>query len=189
MGTSNMSMAESLRSSDRFTGAAVVMGVASCGKTTIGQAIAERLVARFIEGDKLHAPESVAKMSAGIPLTDADRWPWLTRIGEALQGGDGAIAACSALKASYRTAIARAAGRPVSFIHLHGSRELLARRIALRKGHFMPATLLDSQLATLEAPGTDEIALTLDIAEAPKQIVGRAAAWLTSTAVRRDWLP
>ena len=173
-----MSTAESLRSSDRLPGAAVVMGVASCGKTTIGQAIAERLGARFIEGDKLHAPESVAKMSAGIALTDEDRWPWLARIGEALKGGDGAIAACSALKKSYREAIARAAGRPVAFIHLHGSRELLAQRIAGRKGHFMPPALLDSQLATLEAPGTDELALTLDIADRPEGIVDQAVMWL-----------
>ncbi len=173
-----MSTAESLRSSDRFIGAAVVMGVASCGKTTIGQAIAERLDARFIEGDLLHAPASVAKMSAGIALTDADRWPWLKRIGEALRGEDGAIAACSALKTSYREAIAKSAGRPVSFVHLHGSRELLARRIAERKGHFMPSTLLDSQLATLEAPGTEEAAVRLDIAEPPALIVDRAVAYL-----------
>lgn len=154
------------------------MGVASCGKTTIGEAIASRLGVRFIEGDRLHAPESVAKMSAGIPLTDDDRWPWLVRIGEALKGDDGAIAACSALKKSYREAIAKAAGRPVTFIHLHGSRELLARRIAERKGHFMPPTLLDSQLATLEIPGTDERAITLDIAETPEAIVVRAVDYL-----------
>ena len=173
-----MSMAASPRSSDGFTGAAVVMGVASCGKTTIGAAIAERLAARFIEGDRLHAPENVAKMSSGIALTDADRWPWLASIGEALKGGDGAIAACSALKKSYREAIAKAAGRPVSFVFLHGSRELLARRIAERKGHFMPPALLDSQFATLEIPDTDERAITLDIAEAPDVLVERAVAWL-----------
>jgi gluconokinase len=173
-----MSMAESPRSSDSFAGAAVVMGVASCGKTTIGAAIAEQLGARFIEGDRLHAPESVAKMSTGIPLTDDDRWPWLARIGAALEGEGGAIAACSALKKSYRLAIAKAAGRPVSFIHLHGSRELLARRIAGRKGHFMPPALLVSQLATLESPDTDERALTLDIAEVPQEIVAKAVAWL-----------
>jgi gluconokinase len=171
-------MAASPPSSERFTGAAVVMGVASCGKTTIGEAIAARLGCRFIEGDRLHAPESVAKMSAGIALTDADRWPWLARIGEALTGDNGAIAACSALKKSYREAIAKAAGRPVTFIHLHGSRELLARRIAERKGHFMPPTLLDSQLATLETPGTDEAAITLDIAGAPGLIVDKAVTYL-----------
>ncbi len=173
-----MSTAALPRSSEPFTGAAVVMGVASCGKTTVGVAIAERLGARFIEGDRLHGPENIAKMSAGTPLTDADRWPWLARIGEALKGDDGAIAACSALKKSYRLAISKAAGRPVSFVFLQGTRELLARRIAERKGHFMPPTLLDSQLATLEAPGRDEPAIAIDIALPPHEIVARAVNYL-----------
>ena len=165
---------------DFHSGAAVVMGVASCGKTTIGMAIAKQIGARFIEGDRLHAPESVAKMSAGIPLTDDDRWPWLARIGETLRGEDSAIAACSALKKSYREAIARAAGRPVTFIFLQGSRELLSRRIAERKGHFMPPSLLDSQFATLEVPGADERAIAIDIDQPPDAIVALAAAYLNS---------
>ena len=173
-----MSTAASPRCSEAFTGAVVVMGVASCGKTTIGQSLSERLGLSFIEGDTLHAPESIAKMSRGEPLTDADRWPWLARVGESLRGDDGAVASCSALKRSYREAIAKAAGRPVFFIHLHGARDALARRISSRKGHFMPASLLDSQLATLEMPGLDEAAITLDIADSPGQIVAAAEAFL-----------
>jgi gluconokinase len=154
------------------------MGVASCGKTTVGEALATRLAAHFIEGDRLHAPESVAKMSHGIPLTDDDRWPWLARVGAALAGEGPAIASCSALKRSYRRAIEKAAGRPVSFIHLHGSREVLAKRIASRKEHFMPASLLDSQLATLEMPGEDERAIRIDISDPPEVILEQAEQFL-----------
>lgn len=173
-----MSMAALHLSSEPLAPAVVVMGVASCGKTTIGEALARRLGARFIEGDTLHAPESIAKMSRGEALTDDDRWPWLTRVGAHLQGGGPAVASCSALKRSYRDAISRAAGRPVYFIHLHGSRDLLAARIAGRTGHFMPPSLLDSQLATLEMPQPDERAITLDIANPPEQIVAQAEAFL-----------
>lgn len=161
-----------------YTGAAVVMGVASCGKTTVGEALAVQLGARFVEGDRLHAAESVAKMSAGIPLTDDDRWPWLGRVGDALKGDQGCIASCSALKVIYRDAIRAHAGRPVAFILLHGSREVLAERIAMRKGHFMPASLLDSQLATLEIPGGDERAIEIDVALPVQEQVDRAAAFL-----------
>lgn len=173
-----MSMAASPRCSEPFTGAVVVMGVASCGKTTIGAALAERIGARFIEGDQLHAPESIAKMSRGEALTDEDRWPWLARVGSSLQGNDAAVVSCSALKRRYRAAIADAAGRPVLFIHLHGARDSLARRIAARKGHFMPASLLDSQLATLEMPEADEAAITLDIDAASDQIITAAEDFL-----------
>lgn len=161
-----------------FTGAAVVMGVASCGKTSVGEAVAQRLGAVFVEGDKLHPAANIAKMSAGIPLTDDDRWPWLTEIGRTLAGGDGRIASCSALKRAYRERIAEAAGRPVAFIFLDGSRELLQARIAARKGHFMPPSLLESQLQTLERPASDEWALRLDIAEPVPELVAKAAAWL-----------
>lgn len=154
------------------------MGVASCGKTTIGAALAERLGARFVEGDLLHAPESIAKMSRGEALTDDDRWPWLRRVGESLRGSDAAVASCSALKRVYRAAIAEAAGRPVRFVHLHGARDALARRIASRKGHFMPPALLASQLATLEPPGPYEAAITLDIDDTPERIIAAAESFL-----------
>jgi gluconokinase len=173
MGQSSLSA-----SIDRYQGAVVVMGVTSCGKTTVGEALATALGARFTEGDRLHPPENIAKMSAGVPLTDADRWPWLALIGASLSGDDGHVASCSALKRAYRMAIADAAGRPVRFVHLHGSAEVLSERIAARKGHFMPPSLLASQLATLEMPDTDEDAVTLDIAQEPEAIVQAALAFL-----------
>jgi gluconokinase len=173
-----MSTAASPQSSKRFTGAAVVMGVASCGKSSVGGLLAEKLHAHFIEGDRLHPATNVAKMSAGNPLTDDDRWPWLTAIGQSLAGREACVASCSALKRVYREAIARAAQRPVYFIYLHGSRELLEQRIVARKGHFMPASLLDSQLATLQMPEPDERALRLDIKLPVNELAERARAWL-----------
>ena len=166
--------------------AAVVMGVAGCGKTTIAEAIAARLGSRFIEGDKLHAPQSIAKMSAGIPLTDEDRWPWLARIGERLGGTDSAVAACSALKKSYRVAISQAAGRAIAFVFLKGERALIEQRMHLRTGHFMPASLLDSQFKTLEPPTPDENAIALDIAEPPDEIVERAVTFLSQRSWHKD---
>lgn len=162
-----------------FTGAAVVMGVASCGKTTLGEALATALGVAFVEGDTLHAPESVAKMSKGIALTDDDRWPWLARVGDALAGDAGCIASCSALKRSYRDFIRDHAKRPVIFVHLHGDKDLLQARIAARKGHFMPASLLDSQFATLEMPAMDEPHVTIDVAWPVDQQLAQALAFLT----------
>jgi gluconokinase len=161
-----------------FFGAAVVMGVASCGKTTLGEALAAKLGVPFVEGDKLHSAENVAKMSKGIALTDEDRWPWLSGVGETLAGSSGAIASCSALKKVYRDRITQTAGRPVAFLLLHGDRALLQKRIAKRKGHFMPASLLDSQLATLEIPGADENALVIDIALSVNAQVAKAVHFL-----------
>lgn len=161
-----------------FSGAAVVMGVSSCGKTSVGEALALELGASFTEGDKLHPPENIAKMSSGVPLTDEDRWPWLSAVGKCLVAPGGKIASCSALKKIYRQHIAKIAGRPVAFVFLDGSRELLAARIAARRNHFMPPSLLDSQLKTLEPPGPDEWALRLDIAEPVAALVARAKGWL-----------
>jgi len=173
-----MSMAASPQSSKPFDGAAVVMGVSSCGKTTLGEALAQALGAHFVEGDKLHPPENIKKMSAGQPLNDQDRWPWLTKVGETLQGTHGVIASCSSLKKTYRDLIRSAAGRPVYFIHLHGSRELLAARIASRKNHFMPPTLLESQLATLEMPLASEPHLTVAIDDTLEAQVEKSIAFL-----------
>jgi gluconokinase len=164
----------------RFSDAVVVMGVASCGKTTMGEALAKHFHVDFTEGDKLHSAANIAKMSAGMALTDEDRWPWLTAVGAALQGQDGHIASCSALKNAYRKAITAAAQRPVVFVHLHGTRNVLQQRISNRKGHFMPASLLDSQLATLEMPGADETAITIDIDQSPEHILQAAIAFLNS---------
>lgn len=166
-----------------FRGAAVVMGVASCGKTSVGEGLAERLGVRFVEGDRLHPAANVAKMSAGIPLGDDDRWPWLTKVGETLRGHDGVIASCSALKRIYRDRITSAAQRPVLFVFLDGSRELLERRIGERKGHFMPPSLLASQLATLERPAPPELAQRFDIDQSVAGIVDQARSWLLQQQV------
>jgi len=167
-----------------FKGAAIVMGVTSCGKTSVGEGLAKELNCSFIEGDRLHPAANIAKMSAGTPLNDADRWPWLDLIGKAMKAecdkGHGVIASCSALKKAYRQKLAEAAGRPITFIFLHGSRELLAARMAMRKGHFMPISLLDSQLATIEIPGPDENALRLDVVLPVDELVRRSKACLTS---------
>ncbi len=159
----------------------VVMGVSGCGKSSMGEALAHRLGLPFIEGDALHPSENVAKMAGGTPLTDEDRWPWLARVGQALaapQGG--AIASCSSLKRVYRDVLRREAGDDVIFVHLHGSRELLLSRMQHRPGHFMPASLLDSQLATLEAPGPDENAIPVDCAEPLHPALERVAALITA---------
>ena len=170
-----MSMAGSPQS---FKGSCIVMGVASCGKTSVGELLAEKLSAHFVEGDRLHPATNVAKMSVGNPLTDEDRWPWLAAVGAALAGREGAVGSCSALKRVYREAIAKAAHRPVYFIYLSGSRELLQTRINARQGHFMPPSLLDSQLKTLEPPADDELALKLDIVEPVEVLAEKAKAWL-----------
>lgn len=161
-----------------FTGAAVVMGVASCGKTTVGEALAARLGATFTEGDKLHPEANVAKMSAGIALSDEDRWPWLALVGHSLTGTGGRITSCSALKQAYREHITAEAGRSVAFVFLDGSRDLLEQRIAARKGHFMPPSLLASQLATLQRPTEDERAKSFSIERPTDDIVAEASAWL-----------
>jgi gluconokinase len=152
----------------------VIMGVAGSGKSTIGHALAARLGWRFQEGDALHPPANVAKMSAGTPLTDADRAPWLHAIAATIDtwraDGTSGIVTCSALKRAYRTIFV--GDRPdVRLIHLAGEKSLIAARMAARKGHFMPPALLDSQFATLEPPGPDENALTIAIAAPPEAIV------------------
>ena len=166
-----------------FKGAVIVMGVTSCGKTSVGEGLARELNCPFIEGDRLHPAASIAKMSAGTPLNDGDRWPWLELIGKAMKAecdkGCGVVASCSALKKAYRAKLAEAAGQPITFIFLHGSRDLLAARMAMRKGHFMPISLLDSQLATIEIPGPDENALRLDVALPVDELVRRSKTYLT----------
>ena len=155
----------------------VVMGVSGCGKTTIGDLVARELGVRFLDGDSLHPVENVAKMAAGTPLTDEDRWPWLATVGSRARrrGAGGLVLACSALKRSYRDAI-RAQAPETVFLHLHGSREVLGGRIEGRSGHFMPATLLDSQLATLEPLEADEAGAVVDIAAPVEQVVAAALA-------------
>ena len=140
----------------------VIMGVAGCGKSALGAGVAAEMGIPYREGDDLHPAANVARMAAGIPLTDDDRWPWLDRVAEVLRREAPVVVSCSALRRAYRDRLRDHAGGPVCFVHLSGSRALIAERMAARKGHFMPLTLLDSQFAALEPPGQDE-ALTVDI--------------------------
>lgn len=155
----------------------VVMGVSGSGKSTLGQHLAQALDVAYVEGDDLHGPQNVARMAAGIALTDADRQQWLerlsARLARALAAGTGLVVACSALKRSYRDILRR--GAPgLRLVYLRGAPELLAQRTAARSGHFMPASLLDSQLATLQPPDADEHAVVLDIAQNPQALVQQA---------------
>ncbi len=139
------------------------MGVSGCGKSSVGAALSARLGMPYVEGDALHSRQAVAKMRAGVPLTDDDRWPWLDRVAQVLHDRAPVILGCSALKRAYRDRIRAGAGGPVTFVHLSGSRALIAARMAARSGHYMPLALLDSQFAALEPPGPEE-AITVDIA-------------------------
>ena len=155
--------------------ALIVMGVSGSGKTSIGEGVAARLGVHFIEGDALHPAANVEKMSKGIPLTDEDRWPWLEKIGEeisaSLSKGEGIAVSCSALKRIYRERLRTAAGGHLYFIYLDGSKELLTKRMGERKGHFMPASLLESQLQTLEVPTGEPGVVTVDIDDTIEGIV------------------
>ena len=146
--------------------ALIVMGVSGSGKSTIGEKLAERLGWSYEDGDKFHPASNVAKMSAGHPLTDEDRWPWLQAIADEIDrvcaAGEHAVIACSALKRAYRDILVH--GRSdVRIVYLKGTQELIASRLAQRKGHFMPPGLLESQFKTLEPPGAIENPVTVSI--------------------------
>jgi gluconokinase len=155
----------------------VVMGVSGSGKSTVGAALAQRLRVPFADADDFHPPENVAKMTAGEALDDDDRWPWLDAIGEWLAAHDAGVMTCSALKRSYRDVLRRHRA-DVGFVHLHGDREVITRRQATRPGHFMPASLLDSQFATLEPLADDEQGLVVDVDQSVDQIVEAAVTGL-----------
>lgn len=159
----------------------VVMGVAGTGKTTVGPLVAEALGVPYAEGDDFHPAANIAKMSAGTPLDDDDRAPWLDAIGDWAHGRAGAsgggVVSCSALKRAYRDRL-RAAAPGLVFLHLTGDRELIAGRMAARKGHFMTTRLLDSQFATLEPLGADEAGIAVDVAPEAAVIAERAVAAL-----------
>ena len=142
----------------------VVMGVSGSGKSTVGARLAQTLGLPFLDADDLHPITNVDKMSAGIPLTDDDRWPWLATVGQAMAAASatGIVVACSALKRSYRDAI-RAAAPHTLVVHLDGSRDVLVARLAGRENHFMPPALLDSQLEALEPLGEGERGIVISI--------------------------
>lgn len=157
----------------------VVMGVSGSGKSVVGAALAHQMSIAYGDADDLHPAANIEKMTAGIPLDDEDRLPWLDAVGRWLidHADRGGLMSCSALKRSYRDRL-RAAAPGVLFVHLNGDRETIARRQASRPGHFMPAALLDSQFATLEPLSSDEPGLTVDVDAHIDSIVREAAGYL-----------
>jgi gluconokinase len=162
--------------------ALIVMGVAGSGKSTIGETLAGRIGWRFEDGDRFHPASNVAKMSAGVPLTDDDRWPWLQAIADEIDrlcaAGERAVVACSALRRVYRDVLIH--GRnDVRLVYLDGSQQLIAERLNRRKGHFMPPDLLASQFKTLEPPERDERPITVPIDASVEAIVDDIVGQLT----------
>ena len=160
----------------------VVMGVSGTGKSTVAGLLAERLGWPMEEGDDLHPPANVEKMEHGVPLTDEDRWPWLDRVREWIDGqvarGEDGIITCSALRHAYRDRLRRP---EVVFVHLDGTQEVVAARLATRSGHFMPPSLLQSQLDTLEPPGPDERVVTVRLGGTPEDEVAQVLRGLSSS--------
>ncbi|MET0842531.1 MAG: gluconokinase [Mycetocola sp.] len=163
----------------------IVMGVSGSGKSTIGALIAGALGVPFVDGDSLHPQSNVEKMAGGQPLNDDDRWPWLATVGKTLadagEQGSGMVIACSALRRAYRDAILRAAPK-TRFVHLSGTREVLASRLEGRSDHFMPPALLDSQFATLEPLEDDEPGIVIDIDQRVTQILSETTAKLNKAS-------
>jgi gluconokinase len=158
----------------------VLMGVCGCGKTTVGRALADELGWTFLDADDFHPEANVAKMAAGIPLDDDDRWPWLDRLRGELDRiearGEHAVVGCSALRQRYRDRLSR--GRELRWVYLKGDMATIAPRMSSRKGHFMPASLLESQFAALEEPAT---AMVVDIRQSVDAQVAQISAALRST--------
>jgi gluconokinase len=162
----------------------IVMGVSGSGKTTVATALARHLGWPFKDGDELHPAANIAKMHAGHPLEDSDRWPWLAQIADWIDAwraaGSCGVITCSALKRSYRELLTE--GRPeVRFVYLHGARSLIAKRLAARHGHFMPSDLLASQFAALEEPGPGEHVIPVEIDQPVSDIVADIAALQSSS--------
>lgn len=161
--------------------AIVVMGVSGSGKTTVASLLAQRLQWRFAEGDAFHPAANVEKMRQGIALTDEDRWPWLDAIAawieEHRRSGERCVVSCSALKRAYRKRLSRDSD-DVGFAYLHADYDLVAARMAVREGHYMPIALLRSQYDALEMPAADECAFTLSVEPAPAEVVDAIVARL-----------
>jgi gluconokinase len=159
------------------------MGVSGSGKTTVARGIADALGLVFAEADEFHTEANVAKMRAGTPLTDEDRWPWLAALAEWMSRqdelGNSTVIACSALRRAYRDVL-RSGAAEVEFVHVSGPAELIRERLANREGHYMPASLLDSQVATLEPLEADEEGVVLDLRLTPDELVDEAVSWLSS---------
>jgi gluconokinase len=168
--------------------ALIMMGVSGSGKSTIADKLAGRIGWRSVDGDKFHPASNIAKMSAGHPLTDEDRWPWLeaiaAEIDRSCKAGEPAVIACSALKRSYREILVHRRD-DVRIVYLNGSQQLIAERLAKRRGHFMPPGLLDSQFKTLEPPDKTENPVTVSIAGAPDDIVDDIIRQLGLTTIDR----
>jgi gluconokinase len=162
----------------------VVMGVSGCGKSSVGERIAMAFQCEFVEGDALHPAANIEKMSAGIPLTDDDRWPWLDAIGRKISESrtrrESLVVSCSSLRKVYRDRLRSAAGGRLCFVFLEGPREVLEARMRVRPGHFMPASLLDTQLATLEVPTGEPGVITIDLRLSLDEIVSEALSGLGS---------
>jgi len=162
--------------------AIILMGVSGCGKSTVGRLLADELGCRFIEGDEFHSDSNIAKMRAGHPLTDADRWPWLDRIGKAMQiemaKSRVAVASCSALKQDYRDRLVATIGVPTAFVLLDVDQAELLTRLQTRSDHFMPVSLLESQLASLERPTHEDNALILDAGASPMELCKAIRQWM-----------
>ena len=163
----------------------VIMGVSGCGKSSFGAALADRLQIGFRDADDLHPAANREKMAAGLPLTDADRLPWLQQVGATLNRADALVVACSALRRSYRDLLQDATQGQVRFLHLTAPKAVIAARLAKRQGHFMPPALLDSQLATLEPLSPDENGMVLDISGSLDKTLGVALAALGDPSLTR----
>jgi gluconokinase len=162
--------------------AIIVMGVSGSGKSTLGEQLAAELNVPFLEGDRFHPAANVAKMAAGIALQDEDRWPWLKALGSAIaaqRAPSGVVAACSALKRTYRDCLRRIIGEPLIFVCLVIDRSILRKRLHSRPEHFMPPSLLDSQLQSLEIPGPDETAIVLRPAGGAESLLGELLTQLS----------
>jgi len=168
--------------------AVIVMGVSGSGKTTIAEALAEKLGYACEDGDAYHPEANVAKMHSGVPLTDEDRWPWLRAIAQAIdrkaEAGTQVVIACSALKRAYREILVH--GRDdIRIVYLRGSRDLIAKRLALRTHHFMPVSLLDSQFAAIDEPSPAEHVITVEIDATVDEIVAQIIGQLRTTAASK----